>query len=194
MRAVPLTVADTVFAPATVEESVPVATPLPFVPAVGCVSVFPVPVAASTTDAPLIGFPEPSLAVTVIVVDPAPAVIVAGAAATVDSVAETVADVTVSVPLWLTAVPLTVADTVFVAATVEESAPVAMPLASVVAVGCVSVLPLPVAASTTAAPCNGLPFASRAVTVTVADPPTDTLAGDTASVDSPADTTDVPLG
>src|SRR5205807_1119588 len=151
VRAVPLTVADTVFPSATVELRVPVATPLASVRAAGCVSVLPVPVTASTTDAPLIGFPVPSLAVTVIVVDPAPAVIVAGAAATVDSVAETVAAVTVSVPLWLTAVPLTVADTVFVAATVEESAPVAMPLASVVAVGCVSVLPLPVAASTTAA-------------------------------------------
>src|SRR6266699_64856 len=60
-------VAETVLDSATVELSVPVATPLAFVVAAGCVSVFPVPVAASTTVAPWTGLPSASLAVTVIV-------------------------------------------------------------------------------------------------------------------------------
>src|SRR5438093_753603 len=53
--AVPFAVAETVFAPATVELNVPVATPLASVVPLGCVRVFPLPVAASTTVAPLIG-------------------------------------------------------------------------------------------------------------------------------------------
>src|SRR2546426_12047264 len=68
-----LIVADTVFAWATVELRVPVATPLAVVVALGCVSVLPVPVAASTAVAPGIGLPSPSLAVTVIVELPVPA-------------------------------------------------------------------------------------------------------------------------
>jgi hypothetical protein len=80
-----LIVAETTLAPAPVELSVPVNTPLPFVvpPAV---SVFPVPVAASATVAPLIRFPFASLAVTVMVLALVPelAVIVVGAAPTVD--------------------------------------------------------------------------------------------------------------
>src|SRR2546427_696083 len=60
-------VAAIVFHSATVELSVPVATPLALVTAAGWVSVFPLPVAASTTVAPLIGFPDASRAVTVIV-------------------------------------------------------------------------------------------------------------------------------
>src|SRR5882762_8681282 len=64
-------VADTVFEPAAVELKVPVATPLAFVVALGCVSVFPaVGVAASTTVAPSIGLPLASRAVTVTVVVP----------------------------------------------------------------------------------------------------------------------------
>jgi hypothetical protein len=62
-----LIVADTVLAAATVALSVPVATPLAFVGPTGWVSVFPVPVAANTTVAPLTGLPEASRAVTVIV-------------------------------------------------------------------------------------------------------------------------------
>ena len=54
-------------------------------------SVVPVPVAASTTVAPAMGFPPASRAVTVIVdgLDPLLAVIVPGAAVTVDSAADT---------------------------------------------------------------------------------------------------------
>jgi hypothetical protein len=87
--AVPFAVADTVFVPATVELSVPVATPLAFVGPEGCVKVFPLPVAASTTVAPLIAFPFASFTVTVIVEVPLPTVIDVGAAATVDFEAST---------------------------------------------------------------------------------------------------------
>src|SRR6266542_914200 len=126
--AVPLAVADTVFASATVELKVPVATPLAFVGPLGCVSVLPLPVAASTTVAPLTGFPFASFAVTVIVV------------------------------------PLAVAQTVFASATVELRVPAATPLALVGPLAWVSVLPLPVAASTTVAPLMGFPLASLPVT------------------------------
>src|SRR6266705_90658 len=139
-------VAETVLDSATVELSVPVATPLAFVVAAGCVSVFPVPVAtpsavvgplgcvsvfavpvaASTTVAPAIAFPNPSLAVTVIVDAPVPAAI-GDVAATVDCAADTAPGFTTTVA-------------------------VATPFASVVPAGCVSVFPVPVAASTTVAP------------------------------------------
>src|SRR5206468_2702263 len=62
--------------------------------------------------------------------------------------------------------PLIVADTVLGSATVELRVPVATPL-PLVGPGCVSVLPLPVAESTTVAPATGFPMASRAVTVIV---------------------------
>jgi len=77
------------------------------------------------------------------------------------------AGVTVTVAVWVIATPPADAETVFASATVELSVPVAVPLASVGPAGCVSVLPLPVAESTTVAPLIGLPFASFAVTVTV---------------------------
>jgi hypothetical protein len=50
-----------------VELSVPVATPGASVAPAGCVTVFPVPVAETTTAAPLIGLLNWSRAVTVIV-------------------------------------------------------------------------------------------------------------------------------
>src|SRR5438093_5332884 len=87
---IPPTAAVTVFDPATVEVRLPVATPFASVGAAGCVSVFPVPVAVSTTAAPLTGLPAASRAVTVIVAAPLPAVITVGAATTVDCVAEIV--------------------------------------------------------------------------------------------------------
>jgi hypothetical protein len=65
------------------------------------------------------------------------------------------------------ATPLIVADTVLVSGVVELSVPVATPLAFVAPAGCMSVLPEPVAASTTVAPLMGLPLESRAVTVIV---------------------------
>jgi len=94
-----LMVTDTTFAPAAVELRVPVATPLALVVLEGCVRVLPLPVADKTTVAPLIGFPFASLAVTVIVlvVPPALAVMLPGAAATVDCVALTAPAVPVAV-------------------------------------------------------------------------------------------------
>ena len=71
----------------------------------------------------------------------------------------------------------------------DASVPVATPLASVVPLGCVSVLPVVgVAARTTVAPWMGLSFASRAVTVMV-EVPLPAVIGEVAlSVDRAADT------
>src|SRR5713226_7122446 len=182
-----LIVAETVFDSATVDASVPVATPLALVVPTGCVRVFPVPVAASTTVAPAIGLPLASRAVTVIVELPLPAVI-GDVAVTVDKDADTAPAVTVTVAVWVIATVLIVADTVFDSATVELSVPVATPLALVVPTGWVRVFPVPVAASTTAAPAIGLPFASLAVTVMV-DVPLPAVIGDVATtVDCAAET------
>src|SRR6185312_6957841 len=85
-----LIVADTVFDPAAVDASVPVATPFASVVPMGWVSVFPVVgVAARVTVAPAIALPNGSLAVTVIVDAPPPAVI-GDVATTVDWLADTV--------------------------------------------------------------------------------------------------------
>src|SRR6266852_4112182 len=165
-----LMVADTVFDSAAVVLNVPVATPLALVVPTGWINVFPVPVAARTTVAPGIGLPFASRAVTVIV-DPVPPAVIGDVAATVDCDADTLPALTTTVAVWVTATALIVADTVFEPATVELRLPVATPLALVVPTGCVSVLPVPLAASTTVAPGIGLPFASRAVTVMVELPP-----------------------
>src|SRR5256886_16714417 len=97
-------VAETVFDSATVELSVPVATPVPSVRPLGCVRVLPLPVAASTTVAPPIGLPLASLAVTVIVEVPLPAVIDAGAAVTVDCAADKGPGASGSGRVWVMAV------------------------------------------------------------------------------------------
>ena len=180
--------AEIVFASAAVELNVPVATPLPSVTAVGCVNVFPLPVAATTTVAPPIGLPFPSFAVTVIVVVGPPAAMLAGAEATVETVDDSAPTVTVTAAVCVNAVPFTVADTVFASATVELSVPVATPSAPVTVAGCVRVLPLPVAASTTAAPLIRLPIPSFAVTVIVLPaPPAGMLDGAAASVETVAE-------
>src|SRR2546421_2172 len=164
-----LIVADTVFAPAAVDESVPVATPLASVVPTGCVSVFPaVGVAASTTVAPAIGLPLASFAVTVIVLVSLPALLDLGPAPTLDCAAETPPAVTVTVAVCVMATELIVADTVLVPAAVELRVPVATPLASVVPTRCASVFPaVGLASCTTIAPAIGLPLASFAVTVIV---------------------------
>src|SRR5881397_1659403 len=162
-----LIVADTVFVPAAVELRVPVTCPFTSVVPTGWVRVLPaVGVAAGVTVAPGIGFPFASRAVTVMVDVPLPAAI-GDVAVTVDSVPDTVPGFTTTVAVCVMATTLIVADTVFAWATVELRVPVATPLAVVVALGCVSVLPVPVAASTTVAPAIGFPSASRAVTVIV---------------------------
>src|SRR6266550_1627267 len=189
VMAVPLIVAETVFVPATVELKVPVATPVASVAPAGCVRVFPVPVAASTTDASLIGLPLASLAVTVIVDVALPAGIELGAVVTVDCAADTGPGATVTVAVCVIAVPLAVAETVLVPAPVELRVPVATPVASVVPLGCVRVLPLPVVVSTTVAPLIGLPPASFTVTVMVELPfPAVSEVGAAATVDCEADT------
>src|SRR2546430_12399563 len=108
---------------------------------------------------------------------------------TVDGVFETAPAFTTTVAVWVMATASIVADTVFDSAAVDDSVPVATPLAFVVPIGCVSVFPVVgVAASVTAAPWTGFPFASRAVTVMV-DVPLPAVIGDVAvTVDSVADT------
>src|SRR5213083_3049929 len=187
VMATPSIVAEIVLDSASVDASVPVVTPLAFVGAAGCVSVLPVPVAASTTVAPCTGLPLASRAVTVIVEVPLPAVI-GDVALTVDWLADTAPAFTTTVAVCVIATALIVAEIVFDSASVDASVPVATPLAFVVVTGCVSVLPDPVAASTTVAPGIGLPFASRAVTVIV-DVPLPAAIGDVAlTVDWLADT------
>jgi hypothetical protein len=82
------------------------------------------PVCASTTVAPLIGFPLASFAVTVMVDVAPPVAIEVGAAATVDWLADTGPGVTVTVAVCVIAVPLIFADTVLDPAAVEASVPV----------------------------------------------------------------------
>ena len=132
---VPLIVAETVFVSATDELSVPVATPLAFVTLAGCARVLPLPVAASTTVAPLIGFPLASLAVTVIVDEPLLAWMDDGDTPSVDWSADTLPAVTVTAAVWVSAIPFAVAETAFASTTVELSEPVAMPLAFVTLAG-----------------------------------------------------------
>jgi len=153
VMATPLIVTETVFEPAAVDETVPVATPLAFVVPTGCVSVFPVVgVAASVTVAPWIGFPFASRAVTVMVEVPLPAVI-GDVAVTVDCAAETAPTLTTTVAVCVIVTALIVAETVFEPAAVELSVPVATPAASVVPIGWVNVFPaVGVAASVTVAP------------------------------------------
>jgi hypothetical protein len=177
--------------PVTVEVNEPVATPLALVGAAGWVSVFPDPLAARVTVAPLTGLPNASFAVTVIVDVPLPARMDVGLALTVDWPADGGPAVTVTVAVWVIETPLMVAETVFVPAAVDDSVPVATPLAPVVPDGWAIVLPLPVADSTTLAPLTGLPFASRAVTVmSEVVPPFEAamLVGDAPTVDREADT------
>src|SRR5881409_3707514 len=176
-----LIVAETVFDSAAVDERVPVTTPLALVVPTGWVSVFPVPVAASTTVAPWIGLPLASRAVTVIVEVPLPAVM-GDVAVTVDALADTVPAFTTTVAVCVIATALIVAEIVFDSASVDASVPVATPLAFVVAAGCVSVLPPPVADRITVAPATGLSSASRAVTVIVeALAPFEAVIGDVAA-------------
>jgi hypothetical protein len=60
--ATPLIFPDTTFDPATVELRLPLAAPLELVGAPGCVTAFPVPVAARNDGRPWIAFPNVSLA------------------------------------------------------------------------------------------------------------------------------------
>ena len=150
---IPSIVAEIVLDSASVDANVPVATPLAFVVAVGCVSVLPPPVADRITVAPATGLSSASRAVTVIVEALAPLEAVIGdVAATLECPPETVLAVTTTVAVCVIATVLMVADTVLDSATSELSVPVATPLAFVGPPGCVSVFVRPVAARATVAP------------------------------------------
>src|SRR5438093_2020599 len=103
-------------------------------------------------------------------------------AVTVDCAADTAPAFTTTVAVWVTPIPSIVAEIVFDSAWVDDNVPVATPLAFVVAAGCVSVLPPPVADRITVAPATGLSSASRAVTVIVeALAPFEAVIGDVAA-------------
>src|SRR5437773_12346067 len=97
---------------------------------------------------------------------PPPAVI-GDVALTVDWLADTAPAFTTTVAVCVIATALIVAEIVFDSASVDASVPVATPLAFVVVAGCVSVLPDPVAASTTVAPEIGRASWRGGVTVRV---------------------------
>src|SRR5437773_8405413 len=119
---------------------------------------------------------------------PLPAVM-GDVAVTVDKDAETVPTFTTTLAVCVIATELIVAETVLEPAAVDDSVPVATPLASVVPTGWVRVFPpVGVAASVTVAPWIGLPLASFAVTVMV-DVPLPAAMGDVAvTVDKDAET------
>jgi hypothetical protein len=132
--------------------------------------------------------PLASLAVTVIVEVPLPAAI-GDVALTVDCAPDTAPGFTTTVAVCVIATASIVADTVCEPAAVELTLPVATPLASVVPIGCVNVLPaVGVTASVTVAPWIGFPLASFAVTVMV-EVPLPAMIGDVAvTVDRLAET------
>ena len=186
VMATALIVAETVLPSATVDVSTLVNTPLLLVvPLALGVNTLLEPVEATVTDAPLIRFPCASFAVTVIVLPVPPAVIEAGAAATVERLADTAPAVTVTAAVCVIATALIVADTVLASATVEVSVVWNTPLPLVVplALG-VNTLLEPVDATVTDAPLIRFPFASFAVTVIVLPvPPAVIVAGAAATVD-----------
>ena len=163
------TMALTVFAPAAVELNEPVICPPAFVVPAGCVNVLPVAgLTASVTVAPWIGLPLASRTVTVMVLAPAPAVIAAGAAATVDCVALGPPAVAVAVNVTgLPPSPDDVARSVSVLAAVPsvQEFTAAKPLALVVTGAAGSTVPLsPAVANVTATPGTGLANWSRTIT------------------------------
>src|SRR6266496_1697981 len=103
------------------------------------------------------GLPFASRAVTVMVDVPLPAVI-GDVAVTVDRAEDTKPALTTTVVVCVIATALIVADTVFDPAAVEPRLPVASPLASLVPIGCVRVVPAGGwAAGVTIAPLIGFP-------------------------------------
>src|SRR5205823_4567718 len=166
---VPFTMAVTVFVPAAVELNEPVICPPAFVVPAGWVSVLPVAgLTTSVTVAPWMGFPLASRTVTVMVLEPTPAVIVAGAAATVDCVA--LGPPAVAVAVNVTGLPLSPAavarsvSTLAAVPSVQEFA-AAIPFAPVATGVAGSTVPLsPLVANVTATPGTGLANWSRAIT------------------------------
>src|SRR5207249_9985345 len=114
------------------------------------------------TLAPPIGLPPASRAVTVIVLVPDPAGIDAGAASTVDVVADTAPAVTVTDAVWVIATVLIVAEIVFPPVVVELNVAVRTPVVgSVVRVGGRLVFSVaPDAVGVMRVPPTGFPLAS----------------------------------
>src|SRR5689334_18666186 len=162
----PLTVAVTVMSPLVLDVTEPVTTPFAPVGPAGCVTTA-LPLAASVTAAPEIGFPFASRTVTVIALE-APTATDVGSAVTVETVGLGAPGTTVTVAVCETSTPLIVAAIVFTPAPVDCSVAVVVPFALVTA-GVETVLPLPLTESVTAAPPTGTPEASRATTVMVLD-------------------------
>src|SRR5437588_285508 len=159
----------TVFVPAAVELNEPVICPPAFVVPAGWVSVLPVAgLTTSVTVAPWMGFPLASRTVTVMVLVPRPAVIVWGAAATVDCVALGPPAVSVAVKVTgLPASPADIARSVSVLAVVPKvhEFTAATPLAFVVTAVVGFTLPLPASGvNVTATPGTGLLNWSRTIT------------------------------
>src|SRR5574340_586110 len=148
--------APQVVAPAAVVVKVKVAWPDPSV-VPGELENVPPFVDVGVTDAPWIGFPPASFAVTVTVVPASPAVIVVGKALIWEVAALTPPGVTVSVGCCARVTAPTIAVTVFTPVWVEETVYVACPAPFVVWVrDGVIAFPLPVTPSVTDCPPRGL--------------------------------------
>ena len=168
-------VAVIVFVSARVETIVPLVAPVASVVEAGCVSTSFVPVVARRIVRPETGFPFTSRTVTVIVEASAPSATtsIAGFAVAPErpGLIALASPTKPIVGCWTTTIwegpGLIVAVMIFVSAVVEAIVPLAVPAASVVAAGCVSVLLAPVAARATVWPGTGLPNASATVTVIV---------------------------
>src|SRR5205814_625198 len=136
-------------------------------------------------------FPFASRAVTVIVLVPDPAAIDAGAAATVEVVADTAPAVTVTPAVCVIATVLIVAEIVFPPVVVELNVAVRTPVVgSVVPVAGVRVFPVPpVAVRLTLAPPTEVPTADRAATrLVLCRPPAGRDAAAASAVEVFADT------
>src|SRR5436189_102758 len=184
-------VAEIDFAPVLVELNVAVRTPVGSVVPVAGVRVFAVPpVAVRLTLAPPIGLPPASRAVTVIVLVPDPAGIDAGAASTVEVVADTAPAVTVTGAVWVIATVLIVAEIVFPPVVVELNVAVRTPVVgSVVPVAGVRVFPVPpVAVRLTLPPPLRVPLPTSATATVLVPDPAGIDAGAAATVEVVADT------
>jgi hypothetical protein len=143
--------------PVARDETLPVATPAASVVAAGWTSVAE-PVAERTTTFPGTGFPYASFTVAVTVAFVPSSGTDVGFAARAEVAALGAAGVNVTVAgVEMATGPGRLAVTVFASAFVEESAPLAWPLASVAAEGCVIVFAVPVLAKVTATPGTTFP-------------------------------------
>lgn len=166
----PLGVATfSVFAWATVEAMVPVATPDASVTEAGWVRVFPVPVDANVVETPLAGllYASRSVIVTVEVVVPSAVTPLEGDAESVEFPATGAPPTNVAVAVTPENPDGVAMLSVFVCARVEAMVPVAIPEAFVMEPGWTSVLLEPVEANVVETPLAGLLFTSRRVIVTV---------------------------